>query len=329
MRDLRVLYLGRNDEYCINQTRRYLRAELKKLCHVDEYGIDWEHPTLPSHRKTFITDLTILEKTFKPDVILIFSIKKRVWYNAPKIKAPVAIIITDPHGVRPTRLNWINDDKIPMTLFRYIGSWEWWAERLFKGHKQRWLPHACNTNVFRERGLDRIYDFALLGRRHKSTYPLRYAIHRWLGYASPRNANPKYKVFFKKRPKRSWGWTPKKRARTGLILGEEYAEAIGRCKMFPTGCSVYGYALTRDTEVMGTGTPLASNEPLGGPRLGFVRDYNYIHIDLETFKEKIKYYLENYSEAEKIARRARQLMEEKHSMKIRARELLSYLEELF
>ena len=329
VRDLRVLYLGKNDQYRLNQGSKYLRDELKKICQVDEYGFGWEHPKLPSRRKGIVTNLVKLENIFKPDVILIFSMKKRIWHNAPKIKAPVAIIITDPHGVREVRLNWINDDKIHMTLFKYIGGWDWWSERLFNGHRQRWLPHLCETRVFKERGLDRAYDFALIGRNHKSTYPLRYKIYRWLGYASPKQPNPRYKVFYKKRHKRSWGWTPRKREAVGVILGDEYAEAISKCRFFPTGCSVYNYALTKLFEVMGTGTVLALDEPAGASKLGFIRDYNYIHITPENFEEKLIYYYENYAEAQKIAARARQLMVERHSAEIRAKELLRYLEELF
>ena len=328
MKDLKVLYLGRNDEYRLNQGSKYLRDELATLCHVDVYGNGHIHPTLPTRRNTFITDLTVLEEEFKPDVILIFAMKNRVWHNAKKIKAPVAIIMTDPHGAR-SRLDWIKNDEIPMTLFKYIGGWDWWADRFFKGHKQRWLPHVCETRIFRDRGFDREYDFALMGRRHKSTYPLRYKISKWLGYASPRAINPKYKVFFKHRHKRSWGWTPKARATTGVIMGKEYAEAIARCKIFATGCSVYKYALTKHFEIMGTETLLASDAPAGESRLGFVRDYNYVHIDGDTFKGKLDYYLENPVEREKIASRGRELMVERHSSLVRAKELLGYLEELF
>lgn len=328
LRDLRVLYLWRNDEFRLNQGQRYLRQALKTLCHVDEYGMEYTHPILPTERKTFVTDLVVLEKTFKPDIIICNSMKNRVWHNAQKIKTPVAIIMDDPHGAR-SRLNWINDDKIPMTLFKYRAGWKWWEDRLFKGHRQRWLPHQCETTVFKERGLDREHDFCLIGRNHKSTYPLRYEIYKWLGYAMPREPHPTYKVLYKKRYKRSWGWTPKKLEKAGVIMGEEYAEAIARCKFFPTGCSVYNYAVTKLFEVMGTGTPLASDAPAGAEELGFVKDHNYIHITSDTFKEKLEYYVENYSEAQKIAVNARKLMETRHSSQIRAKELLGYLEELY
>ena len=323
-----MLYLSKNDEFCINQGRRYLRAELRKLCHVDEYGNGYVHPTLSTRSGTFVTNLTVLEETFKPDVILIFAIKNRVWSNATKIKAPVAIIMTDPHGARPARLNWINDDRIPMTMFRYIGGWEWWEERMFEGHKQRWLPDVCETSIFRDRGFDREYDFGLLGRKHRSTYPLRYAVTNWLGYAPPMDPAPKYNVLHKFRPKRSWGWTPEARKVEGLLMGEEYAEALARCKIFATGCSVYKYALTKLFEIMGSETLLACDEPAGAERLGMVRDHNYVHIDMDTFEEKLVYYLENPSEREKITRRARKLMVERHSAKVRAKELLGFLEEL-
>ncbi len=328
MRDLRVLYLGTNDEYRLNQGSKYLRDELGKLCHVDTYGYGWSHPELPSRRSGVVTDLEVLNKVFNPDVVLIFAIKKRVWSNADKIDAPVAVIMTDPHGAR-SRLDWINKDKVDMTLFKYIGGWEWWEDRLWKGHKMRWLPHQCETSVFKERGLDRVYDFGLIGRNHKSTYPLRYKIHEWLGYASPQKPNPEYNVFYTKRHKRSWGWTPDKRKKVGVIMGEDYAEAIARCKIFPTGCSVYNYALTKHFEVMGTGTALASDAPAGETRLGFKRGYNYIHITHNTFKDKLRYYNENPSETQKIAFNARQLMVERHSSEIRARELLEHLEELY
>lgn len=114
-----------------------------------------------------------------------------------------------------------------------------------------------------------------------------------------------------------------------VIMGEEYAKAITKCRFLPTGCSVYNYAITKLFEVMGTGTALASDEPAGAEKLGFIRDHNYIHIAPTNFKKKLGYYHENYSEAQKIARRARALMEERHSAEIRAEELLGYLEELF
>lgn len=323
-----MLYLWRNDEYRLNQGQRYLREALKKLCHVDEYGIGYSHPSLPTERNTFTTDLTVLEDTFKPDVVICNSMKNRVWHNAQRITAPVAIIMDDPHGAR-SRLDWINTDKIPMTLFKYIGGWKWWEDRLFKGHKQRWLPHQCEISVFKERPVEKLYDFGLLGRCHKSTYPLRYEIYKWLGYAMPRTTHPKYMSLFKKRPKRGWGWTKAKREAAGVIMGEEYAEAISSCRFFPTGCSVYRYAVTKLFEVMGTGTPLACNAPTCEEELGLRRDINYIHITDKTFKDKLDYYYENYGEAKKIAANARQFMVESHSSEVRAKELLGYLEELY
>ena len=329
IRDLRVLYLGKHDEFRLNQSQRYLRKELKKLCHVDEYGIEWTHPTLPSMRKNFISDLVVIDKEFNPDVILIDSRKQMVWHNAPKITTPVAILMDDPHGARQ-RLDWINRDKIEMTLFKYIGGWEWWKERLHDTHKQRWLPHACHEDVFYERGLDRSYDFALTGRSHASTYPLRSAIYAWLGYGrTPKDVNKNYDVIWKPRHKRSWGWTEAKRKSTGIVLGDEYAEVLGSAKIYPTGSSVYKYAVTKCFEVMGTGTALAMNETSGDTQLGFQRDYNYIHIDQNTFKDKLNYYLENYGEAQKIASRAKELIERRHSTKVRAQELLKYFEELY
>jgi len=344
MKDFKILYLGKYDIYRINQEIRWIRESLKKLCHVDEYGVGYK--ILDTHPKLFkrgdcVHDLKKLYDEYKPDVILIHQRKKEIWFNRDQIPVPCASIMWDNHGFREERCAWLNNEKIDMTLFRSKGfdhvgkaGIKWWKDNLWNGHKIRWMPAACNLEVYKDYGYEREYDICLIGRSHASTYPLRHLIYKHfrnpdvLDLEESFKANKKYKIMYHKRHKRSWGWDQIMKDKYGCVSGLEYGQAIAKCKIMPTGCSLYGYAVNKYFEAPGCYTALAANMPQEGPDLGFIPDENFIHIAPKNFAEKIDYYLENEDERMKIAIRARKLMETRHSVKIRAHELLQNLEEL-
>lgn len=327
-----MLWLGKNDETRIFQESWKLRQLLKDHCQVIEHG--WDFPNeFGKNKKKLEMDTIKIVDFYKPDLILIYSRKKEQWLNLDKVKIPKAMIMTDPHGFQKERTEHINESGIAMTLFRTIGhdNLDYWRKHLASNHQIVWLPQSCDTERFINKGYERIYDFVLLGRSHRSTYPFRYQIYTWLGYGSKTVIpNPDYKVFHRIRPKRSYGWGPEKEAiRKELALGGEYyADALNRALIMPTGSSVYGYAVAKVFEPTGTETALAINKFNTSEELGFKEDYNYISLNFDNFKEKLSYYIETKTETIKIAKRARELMVSKHSTQIRAEQLYNNLRRL-
>jgi spore maturation protein CgeB len=76
---------------------------------------------------------------------------------------------------------------------------------------------------------------------------------------------------------------------------------------------------------MGSRTLVMANEPQSSKELGFINEYNYVEINRNNWKEKLKYYLENESERERIAKNGYEAAIKHHSTDIRAKQLISYL----
>ncbi len=325
MKDLKILWLGKNDMYKMSCYAKYLREALAEIAHVETYGIGWPHPDLtigkPWRHKE--TDILKLVKVFKPDFIYIDLYFE--WDNIPKTDIPVSIFWSDPHDRIDRYLLWVKENKPDVCLLPYWGDYPRWGMQRFRENlpediRLKFFPISVNVDIFKDYGYERDIDLCLLGRVSRRWLPLRTPIINH--YKDSKD----YKVFYRPRPKRNWRWDEKTLKKHDFVARESFAKLLARCKMWPFGCSIWKYALPKFFEGMASKTLVLSDTPASAERLHFIPDKTFVEINLDNFKEKIDYYLENEDERKKIIREGYETVLKYHTTKIRARELVDYVE---
>jgi hypothetical protein len=79
-------------------------------------------------------------------------------------------------------------------------------------------------------------------------------------------------------------------------------------------------------EAMASGACVFSDAPLLADEFHFKDGENYVNINLDNWKEKLKYYLEHEDERKRIALAGYRMTMKYHTNEVRARELVSFLE---
>lgn len=320
--DLKMLFLGKNDEYRIHHTWRSFRNELRKHMEVVECGRGWTGKS---------RDVEQFAKEHKPD--LIYMERYWNWENLTRVNAPKIMYVSDPHGHIAPMTDFINQNKIDMTVHVYRNpdqrfGMHTYRERVFKDHKLRFLPHPVDIGVFKDYGFEREYDIALLGRHARKRYPVRGRAHRKL-LDGLKTKTDEFKIFTRQRPKRSWNFAGERFTSGEFVAREKYAQAVANCKTFIFDSSVYRYAVGKYAECMACNTLAVADMPGDGEELHYIPDWNFVEVNRDNVIEKIRYYVENESERKKIARRGYETARKYHSNEVRVKEFLGYVKELF
>lgn len=190
-----------------------------------------------------------------------------------------------------------------------------YGQRLAKlGIPVEWYPHSINPNLFYDRKLPKIYDVTNIGIMTDQHYPVRYRMHEVLS-----NQNEIRYM----RP-------------TDFLYGEEYAKVICQSKIFATDTSSFRFTIPKLYEVMACNTLLMSTRPKSSEIIGLKDGVNYVEIkdeapeaskvNINSFMEPIRYYLEHEEEARQIAQRGHDLVHSKHTHDIRAQEMIKIFE---
>jgi len=259
---VKVLWIAKNDIGNIGSYYYYLRMKLGEYTDLIPYGPRFQHPDV------YETDLVKLTKIYEPDIIwftgsrgVLYNLENPRWKNLDKIKTPKVLHYSDSQSSIEKRMKWIIKNKINMTIHpfrRAIHKYDfgWFVSNMPKEHLTRWLPPSVPVDTYKNLGLDRIYDVCLLGRVYPSIYPLRTKIWSVLlqknfdqrDNIEYRTKNKTLKIFYRRRPRRGWGYTPEV-----FPMRETYVEAINRCKIFPFDGSLYKLPIMKYFECMATG----------------------------------------------------------------------------
>ncbi len=327
MKDFKILWLGKNDMYKMASYGLYLRQEMARHAEVSTYGIGWGHPDIPIKQlwRRKETDILKLVDIFKPDYIFIDLYWN--WENLDKVDIPKTIFWGDPHEDAFNRIEWVTKNKVT-GLMPFVGIYpraglQWYRERLPDHIKLKYFPMWVDTNVFKDYGYERDIDLCLLGRC--GVRPFRAKVYNYYK-DNGGEAGENYKVFYYRRPKRNWLWSDEKLKEMGYVARESYAKLIARCKGYPMPVGACKYTVAKFFEAPAAKTLIFSNTPGGADRLHFIPDKTFVEINLDNWKEKIDYYLENESERNKIIEAAYKNIHKHHTVKIRVQELFDYVE---
>jgi spore maturation protein CgeB len=113
-----------------------------------------------------------------------------------------------------------------------------------------------------------------------------------------------------------------------FFVGERYAKEINCAKIFLTDDSNLHYPLIKYYEVLACNTLLLAPSTRELKDLGFIPGVNFIEINRNNFLEKAQYYLEHEDERKRIAEEGFKMVHSKHTVSIRAAQLVKLIEEI-
>lgn len=181
---------------------------------------------------------------------------------------------------------------------------------------------SIDPQQFKPLDLPRKYDVTMIGATHPDAYPLRQVL--WEGL-------PSYTEEMK--------WNAL--LQSGLIgpslnrsisnlkenhyVGDRYARALAQSKIFIFGTSVFKYVLFKFPEAMACKTLVMADVPLTAEEYHLVPDENFVWINKDNWRDKLKYYLENDDEREAIAQRGYETVMKYHTTGTRGKQVVNFL----
>jgi len=188
--------------------------------------------------------------------------------------------------------------------------------------KNHFLPYAIDAQAFRPREKKK-YDVLFIGSVG-GPYHLRMKLHEGLStYCKKR----KLSLRMQKTVPNYWTALTAEKDPAYLVRST-YEEALGRTRFLPFGSSVYRYPVIKYFEGMASECVVLADEPSSAEELGFIDGVNYVKINSGNWMEKMDYYVKHVDEANEIAHNARNLVLERHTVEVRAKEFIRMLEEV-
>lgn len=191
------------------------------------------------------------------------------------------------------------------------------------------IPHLhmapnINPDVFKPSDKPKLFDATFLGAVGLECYPLRGEIWEKLPFFAKKNG---WKILLQGTPPGRSLDRKISELQPRYYVGDKYVEALGRSKVFIFGTSVFKYPLLKFFEAMACGACVMADVPLTAEELHFIPDRNFVAINKNNWKEKLKYYLEHDEEREEIARRGYETVMAHHTTNVRARQVVNFLRE--
>jgi len=278
-----------------------LETSIEKLADVVFYG-----------RNEAESDVAKIVHETDPDVVMFYCDRSK-WRNVDKVDIPKAYRCSDPWNYPAEKIEWVNKNNIDL-VFHLLGAA---VPEYQKRVKARCVEmfESVSSELFTNRGLDRVYDVFLTGAIDVPAYPLRNAIYQT--YSRKPNC-----------------WV--RAGSKSLPTVEDYVVKLNQSKVFPTGCCWHPmlgrtdlrFFLNKSLEAMGTETLLLMDVPTCAESLHLVPDHNFVAITMRDFRKKIQYYLKNEEERKQIAQRGRETFLKYHTSVQRAKEVLEHLKRL-
>ncbi|MEH7343292.1 glycosyltransferase [Bacillus sp. JJ1532] len=304
MNKLKLLFITRDFSQYVERNTFYLTNELRKLVDV----IEWFKPG----------DIREILKSIpqQPDFILLNDLKDTrcpTITGLSTLKIPFGIIMHDLHLEIEKRKQFIEETNVKyiFSIYRdaFLNDFRKYKDRMY------WLPHFVNPSIFKDYRLEKDIDYLLLGKV-AWYYPLRKRIVKTMrkipGFVY--RMHPGY---------RNIGVAEEK-----VFVGESYAKEINRAKVFFTCDSSLHYPIIKYYEVLACNTLLLAPSLKELRDLGFIPGQHFVEINGKNFLKMARYYLEHEDERKKIAQQGYEMVHKKHTVTIRAAQLVSYIKEI-
>lgn len=323
--DLNLLFLTRNGKGYVGAPNTFYEFEqaVAEKANCVFAGEDW-----PLYRAQESVDLSV--KRVMPDADWVFmnkNILEKVEESTNR-RYGVGVFLSDIHGKASHRLgspsafrdylNKLNYDAFFLKYMEAYGFRE--SPSIFKDTLNGMvfhLPWSVDDRKFIPR--EKKHDVTFIGAI-SSTYPLRNSV--WDGLESVAD---KYRVVKEAKP---YGKTFERRVSemNHKYVGENYCKLLGESKIMTFGCSRYRYPVQKYFESPSCGCLVVADKPSSAEQLGFIDEKTYVEANLNNWKEKLLYYLENEYELKRIARAGLKNVLMNHSHERRAEQFLEMLQ---
>ena len=180
------------------------------------------------------------------------------------------------------------------------------------------LARCVDKDCYKNYSMNRKFDVISVGSMRESFYPLRLYMHNYLSQNSS-----KLKIVYTNFPHCGFNFCHSN------FVRENYARRIAESKMLISCGGKYHLAMNKIFESMGCGTAYVGEKPFGEEQLHLKDDFNYIAVTRENFIDKIKFYLHNSNELERICRNAKETFNKYHHIDARASDFVKLLEIVF
>lgn len=250
------------------------------------------------------------KQPYKPDFILLNDMRATRCPQITGIKSvdiPVGIIMHDLNHLPEERKAFIRENNIRYLFVHYRSFFHRHYSEFSK--RMIWLPHWVNTEVFKDYGLPKSYDYLLMGCINQDIYPLRSTILERMQSLRGFMHHP--------HPGYHYG----KYNENDFIVGQRYAKEINKAKLFLTDDSIYHNTFMKYFEVPACNTLLLASNSEDAKDLGFIPSINFVEISEQDFFENARYYAQNYETVgRQIARSGYEMVRSRHSVELRAKQ---------
>jgi len=308
---MKVLYLTPNFSNFFAATYDGMITALGPYCELTLYGPGYNTFTdLGSS-----LDLNYVIKSIygddAPDVIIMWDIEGSGWAGnftgLNDVDALKVLWTVDLHNdAVPHRLDYIENAGFDLVLMTYDKDQTTHSARFYRelGIPMEFYPFSVDETRFYPMVLPKIWDASLIGNMSSSYYPFRNAVHRALLGQSLNYHHPLVAIYVK----------------------DEFARHINESRICITGSSSYKYLVQKYYEVTACGTLLMADMCMDAEYQGFIPGETFVEISADDVVKKVEYYLNNPGEAQRISQNGRDLILQRHTHDIRARELMEVLQ---
>lgn len=290
--------------YHIEKSTYYLGKELEKHCKLTYWYEDGNLPDIIHHLAS--QPHFILFNDQKPDYC--------PWIrNINQVKIPKGTLVHDLQYRIPRRKKMYQKDQIEHLFVQYREAFlNWYPE--FKD-QMIWFPHHVPEEIFKDYKFPKTIDMLMFGSLIPHLYPLRVRMYNQF------IKHPSFKYY--DHP----GYKPLPNGHH-FITGQQYAMTLNKSKLFFTCDSIYQFPVLKYYEALACRTLLLASGSKELEELGFKDGETFVKVNEHNFQEKAMYYLQNEQERARITTNGMRLVQQKHTTKIRAKELLSHIRQI-
>ena len=294
---MRVLIVAPNQDRKWNWGHQHLRNEFGSHCDVVYYGHGF-----PNKGNKNIAEVV---KELGPfDCLLTWDETYCGYFDSIKeLDIPKAVFLVDyveSVGKADKNDAFIRKHEFDVAFLRSSYMFELFHQRKREGRlpektKGVLLPFGVNTALYYDWGIIRDYDVCAIFSVVSWAYPRRSALVQAV------NAMAGVNVV-------AGGHSGK-----GKIVHEAYIDAINRSKIFINSNGTYGAVLMKYFEAMACRSLLITDEPIDAAMMGFIDGENIVfYRNIADAVKKIRYYLDNPEERERIANNGYRLVHTFH-----------------
>ncbi len=307
---MKILYLTPNFSHFFAATYDGMITALDPYCDLTLYGPGYNTFTDLGGSLDLKYVINSIYGEDHPDVIIMWDIEGSGWAGnftgLNDVDALKVLWTVDLHNdAVPHRLDYIENAGFDLVLMTYDRDHTTHSARFYRelGIPMEFYPFSVDPKMFEPMGLPKKYDVSRVGNMSSSYYPFRNIVHNAL---KDKGINYHHPLM-------------------GIYVRSEFAVHINSSKICITGSSSYKYLVQKYYEITACGTLLMADTCMDAEYQGFIPGETFVEIIADDVAQTVEYYLNNPSEAQRIAQNGRDLILQRHTHDIRARELMEVL----